>query len=114
MSDRARELETLQVDEAMNRVLAAEREARQAVEASRAQAAAIVAAAEETAAAIGRRAERHIRTAHQIADRAVERALAELAATRPIGSEPAPPTGEPQRLGRPVAALADELVGGPG
>jgi hypothetical protein len=55
MSDRARELEVLQVDEAMNRVLVAEREASQAVEASRAQAAAILAAAEGAAEAIARR-----------------------------------------------------------
>jgi hypothetical protein len=112
MSDRAREQETLQVDQAMNRVLAAEQEARQAVEATRAQAAAIVAAAEETAAAIGRRAERRIRGAHQIADRAVERALAELAGTRPVGSESSAPAADAGGLARAVSALADEIVGG--
>lgn len=112
MSDRTRELETLQVDEAMNRVLAAEQEARQAVEDCREEAAAILSAAEETAAAIERRTERRIRAAHQIADQAVERALAELAGTRPVGSDALAPPADPERIGRAVATLADEIIGG--
>lgn len=112
MNDHAREQEILRVDEAMNRVLAAEREAREAVETCRGEAAAVLRRAEETAAAIGRRAERRVRAAHQIADAAVERALAALAGTRPAGGETAPAAAQVEAVGRAVAALVEEIVGG--
>ena len=63
------------VDRAMNRVLLAEQEARDAVEQCRAEAARIIAEAEERARGFSQRAERRIKLAHRIADRAVERAL---------------------------------------
>ena len=88
------------VDDAMNRVLAAEEAAREAE--------AIVARAETEARAISLRAERRIRAARGIADRGVERALAELGASEPP-EQPAAPA--PQRIEAVVAWLAGELTG---
>jgi len=96
------------VDDAMNRVLAAEEAAREAVAGCRREAEAIVARAETEARAISLRAERRIRAARGIADRGVERALAELGASEPP-EQPAAPA--PQRIEAVVAWLAGELTG---
>lgn len=71
----------LTADEAMNRVLAAERDARLAVAECRAEAARLIAAAESQARTLASRSEAHIKTAHRRADAAIARALAELART---------------------------------
>jgi len=99
------------LDAAFNRVLAAEAEARAAIERSRQQAAAMVANAEHEARAIARRAERRIRAAHRIADSGIASALAELAATAGAGAlGPAPDAAAVDAV---AAALAAELTAGP-
>ena len=100
------------MDEAMNRVLAAEHEARLAVEACRQEAVAIVSAAEERAARIARDAERRIKAAHRIADEAVERALSGLAGTHPASAGALPAYMDEAALERAIADLGDEIIGG--
>jgi hypothetical protein len=110
MHDRHNSAEGRSMDAAFNRVLAAEAGARTAVERCREQAAAQVAAAEREARAIAARAERRIRAAHRIADRGIERALAELAASGPADdADPGPQAVAVEAL---AAALADEMIGG--
>lgn len=111
------------VDEAMNRVLAAERDARLAVAECRAEAARIVAQAEARARALSGRGEARIKAAHRIADAAIARALAELAEVPPdpgldLGSKGASRGGPgegadmPEALARAVERLAGEILGG--
>ena len=95
-------------DAAINRVLAAERDARDAVADCRRQARAMLAAAEEDARAVTGRAEGRIRAAHGIAERGIERALAELRGQVDDSVDPAP---APERLDALVAELARELAG---
>lgn len=78
------------VDQVMNQVLAAEREARDAVERCRAEAVRILDAAEDGARRIAQRTERRIKLAHRIADQSLERALRELRDPR-SGTEPEMP-----------------------
>jgi regulator of protease activity HflC (stomatin/prohibitin superfamily) len=105
-------------DAAMNRVLAAERDARLAVAECRAEAARLIAVAEAHARALASRSERHIKTAHRLADAAIARALAELAQT-PLPDQgpvlvqtPGQPAAIPAPLAEAVAVLADEILGG--
>jgi hypothetical protein len=71
------------VDLAINRVLAAERSAREMLERHRREVARFLNEEEQRAAAIGRRAEARMRDAHRIADLAEERAQTELCTTLP-------------------------------
>jgi hypothetical protein len=96
------------VDAAFNRVLRAEAEARAALADCRAQADARVTAAEQAARAIAGRAERRIRAAHRIADRGIERALADLATDGNGGEAPAAP--DAAVVEALAAALAAELT----
>ena len=101
------------VDRAMNQVLLAEQEARDAVEQCRAEAARIRAEAEERARRIAQGAERRIRLAHRIADRAVARAQQRLRGPD-SGSGLAIPTREARALlERAVDALVEEILDGP-
>lgn len=95
------------IDDAMNRVLGAEQAAREAVAACREEADAMVARAEAAASAISDRAGRRIRAAHRIADRGVERALAELQSSASAAEVPAP---DAERIEGLVAQLARELI----
>jgi hypothetical protein len=107
------------VDEVMNRVLVAERDARLAVAECRAEAARIVAEAETRARALAGRSEARIKAAHRIADEAIGRALAELAQVPLVfdpDGEPAAGAGGdeasvPQPLTRAIRALAAEIIG---
>jgi regulator of protease activity HflC (stomatin/prohibitin superfamily) len=102
----------LTADEAMNRVLAAERDARLAVAECQAEAARLIAAAESRARALASLSEAHIRTAHQRADAAIAHALAELAQTplpdQAAGKEAGHETGAAG--GAPLAEILDVLV----
>jgi hypothetical protein len=100
------------VDQAINRVLSAERDAREAVERCRAEAAAIHAAAAVRAGEIGRRTERRVKAAHLAADRAVERALKELLSADGGAVVHEAAAADDPRIDRAVEALADEIVGG--
>jgi vacuolar-type H+-ATPase subunit H len=95
------------VDDAMNRVLGAEKAARDRVAACRDEAEAIVARAETEARAIARRAERRIRAAHTIADKGIGQALAELSRPEVSGDAAAP---DAARVDAVVARLARELT----
>jgi len=110
MSEREQAAASPSVDEAMNRVLRAEQEARAAVEGCRAEAAAIVTAGEERAKRIVQAADRRIRAAHRLADQAVERAVKDLLGVQPEVAASALEGGG-DRLDRAVAALADEIIG---
>ena len=100
------------VDQAMNQVLAAEREARDVVERCRAEAVRILAAAEERARRIAQRTERRIQLAHRIADQSLEHALRELRGPR-SGPEPAMPEAVVRALqDRAVDDLVAEILGG--
>ena len=112
MGDNSRGTEAASVDLAINRVLAAEREAREAVEQCRAEAALILNAAEERARAVTSRTERRIKAVHRIADRAVERALSEL--RKEPGDEVVPEEAGRAggRLERALDVLVCEIVGG--
>jgi len=109
MQDRHSSTPAVGVDAAFNRVLAAEAQARAAIERCRQQAAGRVAAAEREARAIARRAERRIQAAHRIADRGIARALTDLAAA---GDGNAGPTPDAAVVDALAAALAAELTGG--
>jgi hypothetical protein len=110
--------QTVSVDEVMNRVLAAERDARLAVAECRAEAARIVAQAETRARALSGRSEARIKAAHRVADAAIARALAELTGMPPdpgldAGLEDAP-GGVPGNVGaipEPLARALENLVG---
>jgi hypothetical protein len=107
---------TATVDEAMNRVLAAERDARLAVAECRAEAARIIAAAERRARALAGRSEAHIKAAHRRADAAIENALADLVEVPPVAmpdGAPAPRSeGEaPPALAQAIGALVAEILG---
>jgi len=86
VSERKVDPQVATVDRAINQVLEAEREARDAVALCRAEALKILAAAEEDARRTARRTECRITLVHRIADRAVDRALNELRKT-PADSE---------------------------
>jgi regulator of protease activity HflC (stomatin/prohibitin superfamily) len=108
-------------DEAMNRVLAAERDARLAVAECRAEAARLVAVAEARARALASRSEAHIKTAHRRADAAIARVLADLAQT-PLPDQAEGSRGGTEQgsgattaiappLAKALVALADEILG---
>jgi len=111
------------VDEAMNRVLAAERDARLAVAECRAEAARIIAQAETRARALAGRSEARIKAAHRIADAAIARALGELAGVPPgswleTQAEGTPGAGLGEVAGalgpldRALETLVGEILGG--
>jgi regulator of protease activity HflC (stomatin/prohibitin superfamily) len=95
------------IDDAMNRVLAAEQAARDAVDGCRRQADAIITGAEAAARAVSSRAERRMRLAHGIADRGIERALSALRSAESTSPESLP---DPGRIDAVVARLARELT----
>jgi vacuolar-type H+-ATPase subunit H len=99
------------VDLAMNQVLAAEREARKAVNNCREDAGRILDQAEERAQRIRRTTERRIQAAHHIADAAVDKTLRTLRETglEDTGGRAGPMDQE--RLGRALDLLVDEIVG---
>ncbi len=107
---------TASVDQAMNRILAAERDARLAVAECRAEAARRVAEAERRARALAGRSEAHIKAARRRADAAIERALGELAevplVAMPEGAPVPGSEGEvPPALAQAIEALVAEILG---
>ncbi|MEA3278390.1 MAG: hypothetical protein U9Q81_24465 [Pseudomonadota bacterium] len=109
MANRNTTPEAGSVDQAMNRVLAAEREAVEAVERCRMEAARILTDAEEQARRVSRRVDERIKAANRIADKSVEGSLREI-----LGSEPeaaASGARDIERLDRAVHALVSEIIG---
>ena len=111
MVDQSTSSDTPSVDEAINRVLAAERDARETLEQCRSEATRIIADSEERARRISSRAEKRIKAAHRIADGAVERALAELRGNIENGRAGRDSNGDRDRMDRAVASLVDEIIG---
>ncbi len=103
----------VEVDLAINRVLAAERDARDAVARCRQQAERILADADTRAGEVATRAERRIRKAHEIADRGIERALAGLREPAPGGRDLEQELASSD-MDAILEALARELIGAGG
>ena len=104
------------VDEAMNRVLAAERDARLAVAECRAEASRLVAEAERRARALAGRSEAHIKLAQRRADAAIAQAVAGLAdvGPGPVSGAGAVQAGSANAQEPPASAvetLIDEILG---
>jgi vacuolar-type H+-ATPase subunit H len=99
------------VDRAMNEVLSAEREARDAVERCRAEAVRILAAAEEGARRIAQRTEDRVKLAGRVADQAVERALRELQGTEDGPAAAVSDAEAREPLDRAVHDLVEEILG---
>ena len=98
-------------DNAFNRVLAAEAQARERVAACRQEAAALICAAEERARSIAQRTDGRVRRAHDIADAAMARTLGApdtSPAHIPEDLPPAPPPAETDAL-IPIALLDQAL-----
>jgi hypothetical protein len=102
--------DTGRVDEAFNRVLEAEARAREQVEACREQAAELLKDAEARARRISDRTDRRMRLTHRIADRAVSRALHELADVPPEPAAGLPDDATLTRLDRIIDQLAGEIL----
>lgn len=97
------------VDLAINRVLEAERGARNEVARSHREAARILADAEDRSRRIARRGEHRIRAVHSIADAGVALALQAMAEHTPADASIGEDTGV--LLHRVAATLADEIIG---
>lgn len=113
MSERGSSPESDAIDQAMNLVLEAERDARLAVERCRVESQAILAAAQERARAVSRRAESRVQTAHRIADKAVAASLRELSAGEASAGTPQTRDRNDRSIDRALDALVDEILGGP-
>ena len=100
------------VDEAMNRVLREEAQARVAVEACRERAKALLEEAQGKAKRIEHRADARLLRIHWLADRALQRALQRLAESGPRPGAASLPAGEGDRLVRVIERMLDEMVGG--
>jgi hypothetical protein len=111
VSDRTSSPETQSVDEAMNRVLLAEREARAVVEQCRAEAVRIVTAAEDRARSLANRTDQRVKMARRIAERRVEKALLELRDSTLLLKEQRGKSELGERLERALEALANEVIG---
>ena len=99
------------VDQAMNQVLLAEREARDAVARCRSEAARILAAAEEDVRRIVERTEGRVSLASRIADRTVDLAVREPRGPEAGPASPGPETDVQDLLERAVDGLVDEILG---
>lgn len=99
------------LDQAFNRILAAEAEAREAVADCRSQAARLLGEAEAQARRIGDRTDRRLKLVHGIADRAVSRALAELPPLTDGLAADSLDASTRQRLRATIVQLADEIIG---
>jgi hypothetical protein len=108
--------DTAAIDQAINRILAAERDARAGVAQCAAEAEASLAAAQARAERVRVRTEQRVQLVHRIADRCLDLVLADLAAI-PIdpdedGAATPVPTGPPDvAMDEAIARLLDEMVG---
>lgn len=106
---------TAPVDEAIARVLEAERAARAAVAQCVEDAEAMRQAARARAQAIAERAAERAAVVHRRADASIRARIEELNRERTgLQQPPGPGAEEPRRLARALDRLADELAGGAG
>jgi vacuolar-type H+-ATPase subunit H len=101
------------VEEAIGRVLDAERAAQEAIAAARTDAQARLAAAHARARLIAERAEARLARARQtVESRIATRATQVEARTRALSAESSPPPAQTERIDRAVAAVAAALTSG--
>jgi hypothetical protein len=111
MARRSEADDSERLDQAFNRILAAEAEARAAVADCQAQAAQRLADAEARARRIAERTDQRLKLVHDTADRAVTAALAQLPPLTDAHPAEALDTAAQARLRATIAALADEIIG---
>jgi regulator of protease activity HflC (stomatin/prohibitin superfamily) len=99
------------VEQSMNQVLLAERDARDAVARCRSEAARILAAAEEDVRRIVERTEGRVSLANRIADRTVDLAVREPRGPEAGAATPVPEADVRDLLERAVDGLVDEILG---
>ena len=99
------------VDEAMNRVLREEAQARVAVETCRERAKMLLEHAQNRAKLVEYRTDARLLRVQWLADRALQRALQRLAAPSPRSRSTAPLTGPGSRLAHVIEVMLDEMVG---
>jgi hypothetical protein len=99
------------VDEAMNRVLREEQQARVAVETCRERAKMLLEHAQNRAKLVEYRTDARLIRIQWLADRALQRALDRLTAPAPRGGAGALGYGQADRLARIIEVVLDEMVG---
>ncbi|AGA91015.1 hypothetical protein Thimo_2270 [Thioflavicoccus mobilis 8321] len=109
---------TATIDQAINRILAAEREGRADVARCAAEAEGILADAQARAERIRERTEARVQLVHRIADRCLEKVLGELHSLPPEPDEGTAPLAAAsdvpdEVMDDAVARLVDELIGPP-
>ena len=97
------------VDPAINRVLAAEAKAREAVAECERRAADLISRVEGQCRRVSQQAERRMQRAQSIADQGIERALAELRAPLAAGADQSL-SAEDDRIIALATALVEELI----
>lgn len=103
--------DTAAIDQAIDRVLLAEREGRAAVAACAEQAAIIVAEAHARADRIARRTEQRMQHVSRIADRRLEQLLREFDEVPPMPGDDRRTAPAEADLERAIGRLVDEMVG---
>lgn len=99
------------VDDAMNRVLREEEQARLAVETCRERAKMLLEHAQSRARLVEYRTDARLLRVQWLADRALQRALQRLTAASPRTRAEAPLAGPGGRLARVIDVMLDEMVG---
>jgi len=99
------------VDDAMNRVLREEQQARVAVETCRERAKMLLEHAQHRAKLVEYRTDARLLRVQWLADRALQRALQGLGATGARAHAELPRIGASDRLARVIDAMLDEMVG---
>lgn len=114
MARRSAADDTDRLDQAFNRILAAEAEARAAVADCHTEAARLLGEAEADARRIAERTDQRLKLVHGIADRAVSQALAELPQLTDGPPADSLDAASLERLQATVEQLVDEIIGARG
>jgi len=104
-------LNTPGIDEAMNRVLREEQQARVAVETCRERAKMFLEHAQNRAKLIEYRTDARLLRVQWLADRALQRALQQLTTSSPRPGAASANVGQADRLSRVIEMMLDEMVG---
>ena len=99
------------IDEAMNRVLREEQQARVAVETCRERAKMLLEHAQNRAKLVEYRTDARLMRIQWLADRALQRALERMAASTPRPGAVSPGAAGADRLTRVIELMLDEMVG---
>jgi pheromone shutdown protein TraB len=112
MSRDAVAVSTPGIDDAMNRVLREEQQARVAVETCRERAKLFLEHAQNRAKLIEYRTDARLLRVQWLADRSLQSALQRLSAAGPRSGAPSPRVRDADRLARIIDRMLDEMVGG--